>query len=394
MVTTEERKATETAPEKPPKRRRNILVPLFILAAVAAAVIIALLAGGGSDEAEPATTLIGEPVAIAATPGSPEWVMEELAAAIKPLNPTAFEGLTAPVEGSGAGFLEWNLALGMDPVFSDCATTPGSSTANVTCSVTMGEGYFFSRLAGSNVATTVNGGVSNSTARFSVSSWPPPPGLVEAEEGFRDWIRANHPEEEANMFGNDFAGVIKFTKEAGELHTQYADEYLAALATAGSPEGVMERLIEAVQPLLPEGIEEVSAPLDPTGSRFLEWNLALGMEPVFTDCEIRSGSLISSVACSVAMGEEYFFSRVEGSTAETTVGASISNSTGRLSVTGWPPPPGLVAAENDFREWIRANHPEDETAMFGTDYANVIRFSKEAGELHIQYAEEYLASLS
>lgn len=394
MVTTKERKATEQVPEQAPEKRRNIRVPLVILVAVAAALVALLLAGGGDDEADPAMTPIGQPAAVAATPGSPEWVMEELAAAVKPLDPVAFEGITAPVEGSGAGFLEWNLALGMDPSFSDCAMTPGASTATVTCSVTMGEEYFFSRLAGSNLATVVNGSISNSTARLSVTGWPAPAGLVEAEEDFREWIRANHPEEESSMFGNDFAGIIKFSKEAGELHTQYAGEYIAGLATAASPEGVMERLIEAVQPLLPEGIEELSAPLEPSGSRFLEWNLALGMNAVFSDCELRSGSLVSTATCAVAMGDDYFFSRIEGSNVSTTVSATISNATGRLGVTGWPPPIGLVSAENDFRTWIRANHPADEAAMFGTDYANVLRFSKEAGELHTRYAEEYLASLS
>jgi hypothetical protein len=156
----------------------------------------------------------------------------------------------------------------------------------------------------------------------------------------------------------------------------------------------MERLIEAVQPLAPAGIDELSAPLDVGGTRFLEWNLALGMDPVFSDCEVRPGSLISSATCSVTMGDDYFFSRIEGGDVQTVVNANIANSTGRLAVTGWPPPAGLVAAENDFRTWIQANHPADEAAMFGTDYANVLRFSKEAGELHTQYAEEYLASLS
>ena len=196
------------------------------------------------------------------------------------------------------------------------------------------------------------------------------------------------------MFGYDYAGVVKFSKEAGELHTQYAEEYLAAVAMAGTPEGVMQKLIEAIQPLAPEGLENLEAPLEGTGTRFLEWNLALGMDPVFTDCEVRPGSLVSSATCSVAMGDDYFFSRIEGSNVGSVVNANIANSTGRILVTSWPPPAGLVAAETDFREWIRTNYPADEAAMFGADYANVLRFSKEAGELHTQYAEEYLASLS
>ena len=405
MVATEERRASEGIERKETERRRKGLFigAIALVVAIIVATVVLAMALGNEEEvpaaAEPVvgqstTVPINEPAAGPPAIGSPQWVMAELVAAIQPLDPSGFAELAAPLNSADTSFLEWNLALGMEPIFTDCVATPGSTQTYVTCSVGMGQNYFFSRIEGTNVETSVSATISNSTGQLLVSGWPPPTGLVGAELDFQEWIRANHPEEEDRMFGNDFAGVVAFSREAGELHMQYADAYLADLATADTPEGVMNDIMAAVQQGAPEGFADLTAPLDAMGTRFLAWNLALGMDPTFTDCTITPGSFVADAECTVAMGEDYFFSRVEGANVTTSVAAIIENSSGELTVMSWPPPVGLVAAEKDFRQWIREHHPAEEERMFGNDYAGVIRFSKEAGELHTRYADEYLASLN
>ncbi len=151
---------------------------------------------------------------------TPEGVMERMGAAVEAANPEEFEDLSAPLDAEEESFLGWILAMEADPEFTNC-----EGTAAVTCDVTMGEDYFFSVLEDDNLASTVTVSV-RPDGTFGVMSWPPPEGLVAAEVELRTWIRETHPEEEDRMFGS-ILGVLKFTEEAGELHMEYLDEYMA-----------------------------------------------------------------------------------------------------------------------------------------------------------------------
>ncbi len=329
-----------------------------------------------------------------ASADTPTWVMAQLIVAIEQSDPGRLTDVYWEAEPFGTRFLEWNLAAGMEPLFDNCEPVAGTLVTRVTCDVAMGENYFFSRIAGSNVATTVEVAIDNTTGALGVERWPPPDGLVEAETEFRTWIRTNHPELEDRMFGNDFAGILRFTNDAGELRTEHADAYLSYLASAGSPAGVMADLIAAVQSSDSSGLPDLAAPMNLVNTGFLEWNLALGMDPVFSDCTLTTGNLTTAVLCQVTMGEDYFFSRVAGTNVATTVTGSVTNATGNLTISGWPPPQGLLSAANDYRDWIRTNHPDVEDRMFGNDFAGILLFTEEAGELYSEYADAYLADLA
>ena len=404
MVTTE-KQPTTTRPQPAAPRRRALLVAVIVLGLIGAATVAVILMDGEGDAGSAATPedpggALGASVApvgpVSAEPGTPEAVMEQLVLAARAADPSIPADLVAPLDAAGRNFLEWNLALGMEPEFSDCVVmSAGQSGVAMTCAVTMGEQYFFSRLVGANLPTSVTAAISDEAGTLAVGSWPPPVGLVAAESDLREWIRAVHPDAEGAMFGNDYAGVVRFSREAGELHSRYLDEYLAYVATPPTVEEVMQRLTDAVEAIDREQFAGLTPPLGVYGPGFLEWNLALGMDPEFTECSVvASGGSRRAVRCAVSMGEEYFFSRVAGENEGTIVTGSVSTEDGTLTISDWPAPIGLADAENDLREWVRATHPDDVGAMFGADYAGVVRFSKEAGELHAKYADEYLDYLA
>jgi hypothetical protein len=391
---------TEHAPPQP-RRRGPILAAAIALAVVAAAILgIALLVSGNDEEPAaspttvPATT---SPPATAApapiVPGTPEAFTADFVAAARNGGIEIPDSVAVEIATPWHLLLEWNLALGIEPQFSDCrAAGDATTTQLVTCAVAAGDAYFHSRVAGEEMTSFVTGSYSNALGSFVFTGFPAPDGLVEIEEAFRDWIRTTHPDEESRLFGNDYAGVVKFTEESGALHMQYLDEYLLYLASPLSPEDVMARLIATVQAIDAERFAGLTAPLDPMGRSFLEWNAALGMDPVFSGCAESSNiPQVVNFTCAVTMGEGYFFSVVAGENVTTSVNFTISTGEGTLGVGSWPPPRGLVETERAFRDWIVANHAGDEERMFGNDYAGVVRFSAEAGELHMQYLDEYLS---
>jgi len=183
--------------------------PLIGLAVLAAAVVVAVIAIGGSSDA----------------PETPTEVMTVLGAAVEDADPVKYADLSfATPTGQGQQFLEWNIALGLDPVFADCTQGSGVTGNPVKCDVSMGEDYFFSTVLGENLTTTASVRVDND-GTFDIASWPPPFGLTTVEGEMRAWIQETHPELEDRMFGSDYAD-IRFSQEAGELHMQYLDEYL------------------------------------------------------------------------------------------------------------------------------------------------------------------------
>ena len=206
-----QRKKDPHRPSELPKRpttRWAIALAGFAVAVVA--IVGAVILFGGSDED-------------VAAPETPAEVMTLLARAVEQADPTQLTQLSSTSVVWGPGFLEWNLALGMNPEFSDCATV-GSGLVMVGCSVTMGDDYFFSVVLEENLPTTLTVRIDGAT--FDVLTWPAPDGVVEVEADMRAWINETHPELENQMFGSDYFDV-RFNQEAGQLHTQYLDEYLA-----------------------------------------------------------------------------------------------------------------------------------------------------------------------
>ncbi|MBT8203041.1 MAG: hypothetical protein HKN74_12375 [Acidimicrobiia bacterium] len=210
MVATREKPTPTT--EIPKRSRNRWAIALAGFAVAVAAVVGAVLVFGADDDV--------------AAPETPAQVMALMTTAIEQADPTQFTNLSSPAslgDDGGRDFLEWNLALGLNPVFTDCET---SAYTTVVCDVTMGEDYFYSQVLEENLLTTVRVQVAPD-GTFDVLSWPDPPGLVLVDRDMRTWIQATHPELEDRMFDNaGFAGVLRFSREAGELHMQYLDEYL------------------------------------------------------------------------------------------------------------------------------------------------------------------------
>ena len=215
MVATKE-KITSSSTQIPKQRRNRWAIALTGFAGAVVAVVGAVLLFGGDDDV--------------AAPDTPAQVMALMATAVEQADPAQFTNLSSPAslgEGGGRDFLEWNLALGLDPVFTDCEiSSAASSYTIVACDVTMGEDYFFSQVLDQNLATFVRVQVEQD-GTFDVLAWPDPPGLVPIARDMRTWIQTTHPELEDRMFDSEgYAGVLRFSPEAGELHMQYLNEYL------------------------------------------------------------------------------------------------------------------------------------------------------------------------
>lgn len=214
MAATTEKPTPSTESLKRPRNRWAIALIGFVVAIVA--VVGAVLIVGGDDDV--------------AAPETPAQVMARMATAVEQADPALLANLSpASLEdGGGRDFLEWNLALGLNPVFTDCELgSTGSTYTAVGCDVTMGEDYFYSQVLDENLLTIVRVQVDQEGV-FAVLSWPDPPGLLSVDKDMRTWIQATHPELEDRMFDSTgYGGVLRFSREAGELHMKYLNEYLA-----------------------------------------------------------------------------------------------------------------------------------------------------------------------
>jgi len=65
---------------------------------------------------------------------------------------------------------------------------------------------------------------------------------------------------------------------------------------------------------------------------------------------------------------------------------------GLFTGTSWPPPAGLTAIDAEFRDWIKATHPEMESQMWGGSGFLGIKMTRESDQLRMQLLDEYLAS--
>jgi hypothetical protein len=211
MVATREKPTPTTDLPKRPTTRWAIALAGFAVAIVA--VVGAVILFGGSD---------GD----VAAPETPAEVMALLATALEEVDAVQSTELSPPAGALQPGFLEWHLALGMNPEFSDCANL-GSGVVMVKCSATMGDDFFFSVVLEENLPTTVTVRIDDDYATFDVMTWELAEGLAGVEFDMRDWIRETHPEIANRMFGWGVLDLVRFNQEAGQLHMQYLDEYLA-----------------------------------------------------------------------------------------------------------------------------------------------------------------------
>jgi hypothetical protein len=201
--------ATEERPTIPPvraRRRTGLIASLTVLVLAVAAVVAWLVVRGGGEQT--ATD-----------------VVQDYAAAIRADDMASVAGFDpSTVEG---GFIEWQIAMSLEPVFSDCTEIVGASNTLVTCSVTAGTDYFYAVIAGEEMRSTVSGSVDDDGV-YTGTSWPPPAGLTTIDSEFRDWVKATRPELENQMWGSPGYLGIKMTRESGELRQQLLDEYVAS----------------------------------------------------------------------------------------------------------------------------------------------------------------------
>jgi len=210
MVATRERPTPTT--DLPKRPRTGWAIALTGFAVAIAAIVGAVILFGGDDDV--------------AAPESPAEILELYAVAIQEVEPGRFAELNPVSDETLDRFLDWQIGLGMNPTFSNCSIAGSASTSLVACDLTAGGDDFFSTVLGDNLTTTV-GAVVDSSGSLVMSAWPAPQGVLDVERDMREWIRLEHPELESEMFGFDYAGVVKFDKTAGELHMQYLDDYLA-----------------------------------------------------------------------------------------------------------------------------------------------------------------------
>lgn len=383
MVATETRPTTPT--EHPPRRNRWAYA-LAAFAVIAASVAAAMALLGNGDE-EQATDELTQERAI--------QLVQDFAADVRS-NDTAAIIADSATGVADTGMVEWMYGLEANPQFTNCRVTRQTTNGvTVLCDVAFAADSFLARAAAGTTTAAID---VFSNELMGVTGWPPPAGLGDSGLELRAFFDARHPELVDTVFGPGYAGMA-WTEEAGRAITLHLDEFIEwrGNPTAGvTPEVIMARLAEAID-AVDSQIEEPIVPVegDALGDRFLAWNVGLGIDPMFSNCrEIYSQEdSFSTFSCDVTMGDGYFFSVVAGENLPTSVTATVQMD-GRLTVGEWPAPDGLVQMERDFREWIRAEYPELEDRMFGNDYAGVVRFSGEAGELHSQHLAEYLEYLT
>jgi hypothetical protein len=202
MQTIQERTTIQPAP---PKARRTGLMALIVVLIVAAAGITTWLLVRGEQTATD--------------------VAQDYAAAMRADDMDSVAGFDASTVMGG--FVEWQIAMKLEPSFTDCAETVGASTTRVSCTVTAGDDYFYTVISGTEMATTISGNVDDDGV-LTGQSWPPPSGLVANDIEFRNWVKGAHPEMESQMWGLPGYLGLKMTRESGELRMQLLDEFLAS----------------------------------------------------------------------------------------------------------------------------------------------------------------------
>lgn len=157
-----------------------------------------------------------------------------------------------------------------------------------------------------------------------------------------------------------------------------------------TPTEVAEDLAAAVRDGDEGRIEELVA--HSGERRFYRWLVSVEAAPVFSNCAEDSPRADGSVpvACDVAFGETFFYSRVLDTTLTTTV-SGVIDTDGRWSGSNFPPPAEVVPAELELKRWVQRNRPELVDDMFSSGVG--LRFTEEAGAMHMDILEDYLAAI-
>ena len=287
--------------------------------------------------------------------------------------------------------LEWLTALGVEPELTDCAiVTEDGNEFGVRCAAVMGGSHLFSELHGRHDLGSVAGTVDDGVA--AITSWALPDEWAPAERSFRRWMERVEPALASRMFGPTQDSPFRFTKEAGALHRTYQDGYLMNMAAPpATPADILDRLATALDSADPQAHPEPAGfTIDfEGGEHFLEFQLAIGIDPSFGDCRPDPDPRI--VECRVALGDDYLYSQILGRPVETRVIVEILEDS-RFRIASWPPTRQLFEAEYDYRVWVQSVHPHAEAAMFGQSAA-IWEFTEASGHLHMLYLSDYLSYL-
>lgn len=354
--------------------------PIAIGAAVVATIIVAVVVIGsrGGDDAG------SDPVA----------TFQEYVTSIESGNIDAILAGPSLPNFDTIQLLEWMTAINADLEFTSCwPLTQDSEGTRVRCSVTYGPDFFYSRVMQHELTTEVTG-VVTPDGEARLREWPVPAGLAEAADAFRRWIAYEHPQIEEELFDDQRPDGLRLSSQAGEHHVRYIDDYLAYLADPPlRPREVLERLAAA----LAAGDPDQLGDLTPNGfalgfeggEHYLEAQITLGMDPVFSDCRLLEGSILPLIAeCRVDMGPDYFYTRLTGTPIVTRVIVDAPRD-GSFRVASWPPSEEMWNTEYELLEWIREVAPELEEPMFGQS-GWIFEFTAESARLHQEVLQEFL----
>lgn len=187
--------------------------------------------------AEPTTTRA--PVTVLTADGERPAIdiLEEYFAAIRAGDMARVTEMSLPGLQRDLFWVEYQSALGIEPELSDCSALPASeASATVVCQTTAGDDYFYTRIAGQPLFSSIRASVT--AEGLDAAQWPwysAPESSSEntslAIEGdFRAWVQAVYPELEDDLYtsgGESFDGIAT-NRESGELRVQLLDEYLTS----------------------------------------------------------------------------------------------------------------------------------------------------------------------
>lgn len=184
------------------------------IAAAAFAAVLAVVAGAVM------ISQTGESESLVA--GQPPGPLEEFVLALQAGDT---ETVDAVVDEPEMGFPHWLIGLGTSDVeFTDCAMTDAD---HVSCSVSMGSDWFYSRIVGYPLETTFSAIVDD--GRLRRPEFPTPQGLAPAEAEFEDWVLETYPERWDEMFTEmSFVENILFNHKSGAARAELLEEFLAS----------------------------------------------------------------------------------------------------------------------------------------------------------------------
>jgi hypothetical protein len=128
--------------------------------------------------------------------------------------------------------LMWSMGLDAEPTFSECSSTAyGVEADRVTCAVTFGEDYFYSRVLGETLTCTFSAFLVDDVVlvRLGTPLGETPRGVVDVEAAFQSWVRENRPElDDLPMYIWQEYQLGGDAHASGELRIELLDEFMAS----------------------------------------------------------------------------------------------------------------------------------------------------------------------